>query len=233
MSRAPLVVAVLAGAVGPLWALALALDPGTWAPSSAAAMITGFLGAGALTVTGLALVRAPWGRVAARGTAAAGALVAAVNGFGPATILATAATFVGVAAVEGPWLDLWLRRLPSATGPGRAVFGLLVVALGFLPMLGLVTPGGLRPVDVVAGGLGVLGALAYLRAHGWGLWLLRIPVPAAGLVATWNRPGWSAAAVALGAVAIGAMAWRRDVAARLRPPPPTPAPRRRTGGARP
>ncbi len=221
----PLLIATVVGITGIVWAAAVLFDSDVLAPSSGAFVAVGFIVFGILASVGIALIHAPWGRLIGFGVAGAGAGVAVVGGFGPVTVLALTVTFVATVGLAGPWLRIWLRRRPSAVGPGPVPFALLVGLVGLVPLAGAAAPAGLGPAHFGLAAAAVASGLAYLRGWVAGLWAARLVVPAVGLWAAVVTPMPGAVVLLAGVAVVTSLAWRREPMRMVIPAPPAPAPR--------
>ena len=221
----PLLIATIVGITGIGWAVVVLFDSDVFAPSSAAFLAVGFVVFGILASVGIALIHAPWGRRIGFGVAAAGAGVAVSGGFGPIAVAALAVTFVAVVGLSGPWLRLWLRRRPSAEGPGPVPFALIVGLVGLVPLAGAAAPAGVGPAHVVLAAVAVASGLTYLRGRVVGLWGARLAVPAVGLWAAVVTPMPGGVVLLAGVAVVTSFAWRREPMRMVIPTPPAPAPR--------
>jgi hypothetical protein len=139
MSRAPYFVAATLAGAGIAWAIHLGVAPEPFAASSAIAIAAGIVIFTVISVVGLLLVRAPWARWLAFATMALGLVVAAITGLDEVTaVVALVLSLAAIGGLSGPWLRVWLRRRPSATGPEPRVAVLPLVALALVPLIGLV-----------------------------------------------------------------------------------------------
>jgi hypothetical protein len=213
---APLVIALLVTAATVTGAVALALGPAPWSPSSGLLMAAGMALATVIAVAGILLARGRWagrlGAVLAVTWIATGGLLD--SRFGIAVVLLAA---VSLTATSGPWLGRWLRRLPTVGGvPAAAVVVLLTLVL---------TPAALA----LAGPEGVAAGTWGFAAWSWLLaLLLGRAVPGSLLLMRWVHPIAAAAgAIAVrfpvaavpvaSAVIVVVLAWRRDLALALAP----------------
>jgi len=186
----------------------------------------GIVGFGLITTTGLLLSRGRWARNVALGLGGFELAMAAIVDLDAVTV--TAAGFSGAAlvALGGPWLHGWLRRHPAAAAPGPKPLALTMGALGVVPALGLAAPDGIGPAHLVLGAGAVAAAWAYTRSLTWGLWALRVVVPAAGIPAVLACPLPGAFALAALLAALTALAWTREARLAVDPEPATlPGPR--------
>ncbi len=229
MARAPFVISGIVAADGLLWAVVLVATPAPFAVLAAATLAVGFLLFTIVACAGILLVHAPWARYVGL-TTALGGLAVAITGELDAPrllgILAAGATIVGL---TGPWLRIWLRRRPSADGPGPVPTALTLGSLTLVPLAGIVAPSGPSAALLLLALLGLLLAWGYGRASLPALWGLRIALPVLGVLAAWTTglPGAIPLLVAL-AVLTG-LAWRgaaRAVVGATRRPVTPPSPHR-------
>ncbi len=217
-------IAALVGLSGLLWAGSLAATPGPLAPSSALAIAIGFVIFTVIAVAGLLLVRAPWSRWVGLGVASFGILIGARD-IGPLGWLAVGASFAAIIGLTGPWLNVWLRKRPSATDIGWQPIVLVFASVGLTPLVGLASPSGLSISHGLLAGAGLFFGWAYARAEMWSLWGLRLIIlPASLLTIPANSAG--AVVLVLAAAGITALAWTRQARKALGGPSPVlPAPR--------
>lgn len=230
MSRAPYVIAATLAAAGIAWAIHLGVAPEPFAASSALAIAAGIVIFTVVSVVGLLLVRAPWARWLAFATLALGLVVAAITDFDDITaVVALVLSLVAIGGLSGPWLRVWLRRRPSATGPEPRAAVLPLAALGLVPLIGFVSPDGLTILLVMLATASVVAVVGYIRANSWGLWGLRLVVPALTIGAAVGLDAMGAIALLVGGGTVTALAWtpaaRRAIRGSV---PPLPAPRHRS-----
>jgi hypothetical protein len=164
------------------------------------------------------LARGRWSRFAVLGTAAVwfGVAVAGPLGIGSATtaVLAVAAA----SAAAGPWLERWVRHLPSAEGAPPAAVVLLLSLIATPVAVGALSPT-TNPTAAAWGFIGWSLGLAFLlsRAVGWSLWLCRILHVPAAVLAGFTMPLVIGGAIALKAASESLLTWRRDVSLAVRP----------------
>jgi hypothetical protein len=229
MSRAPYFVAATLAGAGIAWAIHLGVAPEPFAASSAIAIAAGIVIFTVISVVGLLLVRAPWARWLAFATLALGLVVAAITGLDEVTaVVALVLSLAAIGGLSGPWLRVWLRRRPSATGPEPRVAVLPPAALALVPLIGFVSPGGLTVPLVVLATASVVLVIGYIRANTWGLWGLRLVVPVLTIgAATTLSVAGATALLAVGGI-VTTLAWtpaaRRAIRSSV---PPLPAPRHR------
>jgi hypothetical protein len=213
----PHLIAALVFLSAAAWSLHLAVAPEPFAPSSAAAIAIGLAIFGLIALTGLLLARGRWARYLAMAVAAATAILAVALEPGPWYVIGLVLSGLTIIGLTGPWLDGWVRRFPSADGPGPRAVLLVFLTLSLVPAVGVASPAGLELSHGILGGLGVLLAWAYARAQVWSLWAMRLvlPVFAIGpvLVSPWG--GRLLLIVLVGAVV--ALAWSGEAARAVQP----------------
>jgi len=217
MSRAPFVIAGLVVASSLAWTVHLAGAPHPFSIGSGLVLALGMVMFAVIDAAGLLLSRGRWARRLALLLAAGGGLVFVASDWRVSSGIALGLTAASAVGTRGPWLDGWIRRRPSAEGPGPRPMGVVFGSLGLLPLAGAVTPGTLEVWHGVLGATGVLLAWGYARAHTWGLWAIRLGLPAVAVPAMVTGP-W-AGAVAMGA-AVGvvvALAWTRHARLAVQP----------------
>lgn len=229
MSKAPYAISALVALAGLAWAVHLALEPDPFAGSAAIAIAAGIVVFTVISVVGILLVRAPWGRWIAFATIGVGLGVGIVTGFEDAGAPAAAIlSLLAIGGLSGPWLRVWLRQRPSATAPEPKAALLPLAALALVPLTGFVSPDGLSPALVVLAVSAAALAVGYARAGAWALWGLRLALP---VLTIWAAIGLTAAgAVILVAAGAGVtwLAWTPSARRAIgQPAPPLPAPRRK------
>lgn len=217
MPRSPVIIAAASVGSALWWGVHLALDPDPVA-SGPAAVLAVSLAVGAVVV-GIALLisRSRWARPMVIGLSAAGLGLAAVSPLDAGTIGGTVLSGIALAGSIGPWLAVWLRRLPAAEAPPAAA-ALALAATALLPALvAAVHYDGLAPADWVLAGVAALTALGLLRALPAGLWMARLGVPGAGIAAGIAGGLLVGPFLAAAAVAAAVPAWRPEVGLSIRP----------------
>lgn len=215
-------VAALAVVIG---LASFAIDSDPWTPGSAALISIGLVMCTVTAVTGFLLVRAPWGRWGLVGCVIVAMLLALATE-SEAWILTVCVGIVAVVGLAGPWLRLWLRRLPSADGPNRVAMSLMLVAPTAPLVVGLAAHNQSHWLEWVAAGTGVGSSFAYARGIPGAIWLLRLGFPAAGIAAAFASPmPWAILMVAF-TVSVAVMAWLPDARRVVTTPAPVlPQPR--------
>lgn len=214
---APLVASSLATLTAVAGTVTLVAGQTPYAASAATLVAVGMLTLTVVSVAGLLVARGRWSRLVAAGGAATWLGVAAASPLGPASTVLITLAAATLAALLGPWLGRWLRRLPPAGGPSPPAAALLLGLTATPAAAGLASPGGAHPA-----------------LWAWGLWSLALAVAVAratpgSLIAT--RIGHGALALAVAAI-IGfseglvapivasvpvALAWRRQIRIELVP----------------
>lgn len=220
-------------AAGMVWALRLAFRPDPFSPASAALVAFSIVATSLVAAAGIAISHGRWSRRLALGLVGTEAILAAampLDGWGWVGI---GSVGVAMIALTGPWLDGWLRRRPAAGGPAPAP---MLVAIGAVVLPGVV--GAAVPDEVTAGhwalaAAGLVLGFGFARAQGWGLWGIRLALPAAAVWAAVTSPWPGAVAILAATGAMVAAAWRRESTVAVYPLLETlPGPRRsRPGGA--
>lgn len=228
MPFVPSLIAALIALSGMTWALHLGVDPDPFATSSAAAIAVGLVVFTLIAVAGVLLVRARWVRGLALALVAVGLGIGVITGFDVWAYVAAAFSFAAMIGLLGPWLDVWLRRHPTADGPGPRPTIVILATLAITPLVGFAAPAGLAPAHVVLAVTAFVLAWAYVRASPWGLWGLRVVLPLLGIWAGLSSPWPGTVLIALWIAAVVLLAWSGEAARALAgPPPPLPAPRPR------
>lgn len=207
MSLVPFVAAGALVVAAAAWLLELTfVRGGPFASDSGALLGIDLLLLSAVAAIGVLLVHARWARRLAYGALAAEGALAVVMPIGPWWWAGLAGTAAALMAVSGPWLDGWVRKLPSAAGPPAQA---VLLALGLVTLPGLValsSPAGLTVWHWLFTALGLTVLWAYSRAHRAGLWVARL-LPLLALPPALASP-WGGAALLIGGTAVLArLAW--------------------------
>jgi hypothetical protein len=211
VARAPSTVAALATATSVSGTLLVVMGDTPLAASSAMLGAGGLLVLTVVAVAGMLLARARWARLILLSCTVAWLGVAAASPrsalWGTLVVVAAAS----LAALAGPWLGRWLRRLPSATGPSPVVTALLLSLVAAPALVGLSSPDGVH-VGPIAWSLWSLAlAVALGRAVPGSLTSVRVvsPLLAVGAGIAAGFPGGLVPPAV--AVVPTALAWRREV----------------------
>ena len=207
MGRQDIVIGSIAVGASAIGTVAFLTDPGDVPTASALLIASGLLILTLAGLAGLLLARAPWGRWVLLGTT----VVSMVLGSMGTTPLTWATLTVGGAAVVGllgPWLRLWIRHGRVADAPNAVVISLLAagpLAPIYVGVCNWSTPA--RWPQWTAAFVTLVSSAVYGRGMPVGVWLLRLLVPIVGILAALTTGGAGGAFIALGAMAIGALAW--------------------------
>jgi hypothetical protein len=213
----PHLIAALVFLSAAVWSLHLAVAPDPFAPSSAAVIAIGLVILALISLTGLLLVRARWAKYLATALVASTAILAIVLEPGPWYVAGLVLSALTIAGLAGPWLDGWVRRFPSADGPGPRAVLLVLLTLGLVPAVGIASPAGLEVPHGVLGGAGVLFAWAYTRTQVWSLWAMRLALPVLAVGAVLVSP-WGGRVLLIALVgAVVALAWSNEAARAVQP----------------
>lgn len=233
MSRLPIAIGATAFASVVISSLAFALESGPVAGSAALMILIGVLGLALGGLSGLILVRAPWARWLLAATVIFAILLASTSDsllFWVALVLGTLA----VVGLSGPWLNLWVRRQPLADRLG-AVPVMLLASAGIAPVyVGIAAFEGVTAVHWILIAVVAASAWSYGRGIPFGIWSFRTVVPILGLVSATRTSSPGGFFIAIGALALGVLAWSsraRAVTAVITPPLPAPASRKESGDA--
>lgn len=210
MGRAPHLIAATLFVAAGATAVHLAPGAGPFDQGSGLVLGIGFLIYGAIALAGLLLSRGRWSRwlgaALALATLAASALTAPWT---PAAVVAVVASSLAIFGLSGRWLDGWIRRRPSAEGPGPAVMALVLGLIGLVPLVALATPTEITPWHGILGAAGIFLGWSYARAQVWALWALRFGLPIISIPAILRSPLAGAVIIAAGVVALTVLAWSK------------------------
>ncbi len=225
MRRLAIGVAILAAGSITAGLTLFTLDPEPFSASSTALIAIGILGSSLVALSGFLLVRAPWGRWTLVGAVASAAALGTANdgAWFYAVLIAAAVTVV---TLGGPWLRFWVRQQPVPDAPNRSVIVLMAIAPIAPLVVGIGAFDTSHPAQWAAAVVATMGSFLYARGFPGSLWVLRLGLPVAALVATAVSPmPWATTILLAGGVGTFA-AWLPDAAkATANPPAPLPAPR--------
>ena len=142
MQRSPFVIATTVIAASLAWGLVLAFGSGPLVPSAAALLAGDQLIMGTVIGVGLVLSRGRWTRRAGFALLGGQALLGIffeADGWWAGAVLMTA---IGIAALAGPWLGGWLRKLPRADGPPSMAVTMNLGLVGLPALVAVTAPGG-------------------------------------------------------------------------------------------
>ena len=228
MSRLPYAIASVVLLTGFAWTIHLVVSPEPWEADAALAIAIGALVLSVAAMAALLLGRGRWTRYFAAGLVIAElliVLVAEIEGWLIAATILSAASLIGLG---GPWLKGWLRERPAAGAPAIQAVLLAIASFAVVPLVGVVSPGGLRPAHGVAGALGILLSWGYLKGGVWALWLLRLAMPVVLVAAAVASPIGGTVLLVAATGGILYLAWSSPARLAVDPlPAELPAPRMR------
>lgn len=185
---------------------ALLVDPGYFAPSAAALAGTGFVIVGLTGLGGVLLARSPWGRWTLLGGVVA-ALIAITGSDGFLVWLSMVVGGLAIIGLLGPWLRLWIRHRPVADPLGPVPLSLMAIAPGAALFVGVVGYAGVGVLDWLVVVVATAGSVLYGRGATPGLWMLRLAVPASGLILAFTAGDIASWVVLVASACVGALAW--------------------------
>ncbi len=192
------------------WTLHLAAAPEPFAVDAALSVALGILIFSVIAVAGILLSRGRWSRWLARAVVTAEALVFVATDPTVAGYTAAGITAAALVAIEGPWLDGWVRKRPSAEGPGPTPIGVVLGGLALTPIVGVASPAGLAVWHGILGAAGVLLAWSYARAMPWSLWAIRVALVPLAVPAIVLSPPAGAVLLSAAVITITALAWAKE-----------------------
>ena len=211
MQRSPLVIAVTVVLAAVAWSLVLAFGSGPLADAPAALLAADQAIIGTVIGVGMVLSRGRWTRRAALvllgGQAVLGVFFKA-DGWWIGAVLMTAA---GIAAVTGPWLGGWLRKLPRADGPPPRAVVMNLALLGLPALVAVTAPQYVPPAGWLLSGFALAIAWGYSRAWLPAIWVIRLALPVLGIGAAAFLTWPAALVLGSGVAALTALAWSPDV----------------------
>lgn len=218
MNPAPRLIALLVVVGASLWSLAIATATDEPFGTDAATLVSiGLLTFAVIAAVGLLIPRGRWARNLSRGLLSFEVLLALVTPLQGWAIAALAATALGIIGIQGRWLDGWLRRLPSAEGPGLRPMLFLLGCLALVPLLGLASPSGVELRQGLLGALGIVTAWGYSKARIWALWAGRLLLPVLTVVAATAAPVLGSILLLAFGFGLTALAWSEEVRLAISP----------------
>jgi hypothetical protein len=224
MTRLPIAIGATAFASVTIGCLAFAIDSGPIAASSALMIIVGAIGIALGALSGLLLVRAPWARWLLAATVTATTMLASI-GESALLWLALGVGAIAVLGLSGPWLTLWVRRQPVADQLGAVPVALIASGAVAPIVIGFASFNGVGAIHWALVVVMVTSAWAYGRGLQFGIWNLRIVVPALAIVSAARTDLPGGLVIVIAALALGTLAWSpqaRAVTAVITPPLPAP-----------
>lgn len=218
MTLAPRIIAVSLVVSASLWSLAVTSRPGDPFGTDAAILVSlGLVFFAVIAAVGLLLPRGRWARNLGRALLLWEMLLAVAVPLTGWAIVALVSTAVSVVGIQGKWLDGWLRRLPTAEGPGLKAMLYALGGLGLVPLIGLAAPGGVDLRQGVLGAAGIFVAWGYSKAQLWAVWTGRLLIPAFTIFAMTTAPRLGAVAIAVVGVGMTYLAWSKEVRLAISP----------------
>lgn len=222
---------------------AFVADPSPIARSASWLIAVGLVTIATTALSGLLLARAPWGRWVLAATVVASMVAASLGSTEGSTdssafpVLVWVTYAIGAVALVGlfgPWLTLWTRHHTLAEAPGPVVIALLVVAPAAALYVGIAASAGAHWTHWLLFVIAAVGSVLYGRGTPGGLWMLRVGVPIAAIMAITQTDLAGSLMISVGAGLVAALAWSpaaRKTTRVIVPPLPSPTPRKRTSDA--
>lgn len=211
MQRSPFVIAATIVAASLAWGLVLAFGSGPLSPPAAALLAVDQLIMATVVGVGLVLSRGRWTRRAGLALLGGQALLGVffeADGWWAGAVLMTA---VGVAALAGPWLGGWLRKLPGADGPPTSAVVLSLGMVGLPALVAVTAPDGIPLTGWLLSCFALAAAWLYSQAWLPAVWALRLLLPILGIAAAAFLSWPGALVLGLGVAALTALAWSPEV----------------------
>ncbi len=223
--RPPISIGTSALAAATLGAATLAANPGDFDRGATFVVLAGTILIGLTGFVGLALVGAPWGRWTLLGSVGIGLIFASITG---SWLFWLTTGLGGVAAVGlmGPWLRVWVRHRPAANAPHPIVIALMAIGPASGLYIGLVALERLDVAHLVLLAVTMVSSWAYGRGLPFGIWGLRVVVPAVGAFTAGYAVGVGGVLLGVAVLAITVASWTpqaRSATAVVTPPLPPPA----------
>ncbi len=218
MSSGPRVIAIVLVIGASLWSLHITTMPDDpFSTDSAVLVAIGLLMFSLISAVGLLVPRGRWARNLARGLLAFEAVLAVATPLQGWAVAGLVATGLGIVGIQGKWFDGWLRRLPSADGPGLKTMGLILGCLALVPIVGLTSPSGVVFRQGLLGAAGIVIAWGYGKANMWGLWAARLLLVPLAVAAAFAAPPAGAALVVVFGIGLTLLAWSSEARLAISP----------------
>ncbi len=227
MQRSPIALAAVAIAAvlvltALAWALVLVFGSGPMAESAATLLAVDQLILGTVIGVGMVLARGRWTRragfVLLGGQAVLGVFFEA-DGWWIAAVVMTA---MGIAALAGPWLNGWLRKLPRADGPPPQAVVLSLGMAGLPTLVAVTAPGGVPTGGWLLSAFALGAAWAYTQAWLPALWSARVALPVLGIGAAAALTWLGGLLLGCGVTVLTLLAWTPAVRQATRTPAAVP-----------
>jgi hypothetical protein len=211
MSAAPLLAAVI-------WAIALIVDSGPFAPTSVLLIGIGLLGMATASVVGIVVAGGRWARRLGLVVVGATSVLALVRPIDAFWILGLGATALAGAALFLPSVLKGIRKLPAATGPPQRAVLVPLVLIGAPYILGIASNDAAPWATLTVGIAAPVAAFAYSRVLPGGLLAVRVLWPVLAITLAIPMGSWGGfTSAALGGL-IAALAWDGSVRTAFHPP---------------
>lgn len=210
MGRAPHVIAATLFVAAGATAVHLAPGAGPFSQGSGFVLGIGFLIYGTIALAGLLLSRGRWSRRLALALAIACLLTSALTSpWTVGAVVATAASTLAIFGLAGRWLDGWIRRRPSAEGPGPLVMALVLGLIGLVPLVAVAAPTEITTWHGILGAAGIFLAWSYSRAQVWALWAIRVGLPVIAIPAIVRSPAVGVVVLVTTVGTLTVLSWSR------------------------
>lgn len=201
-----------------IWAAALAIDPGPFAPESVLLMMVGILSLATVGMVGLTVTGGRWAYRTSLASLLSMAVVAVARPVDVLWVLALVATaFAAVIHVLSPLIGA-VRRRPAAAGPPTRAVLIPLLLIGFPFLLGLAAWDVPGPGTVAVGLTAPVAALWFARVFPGGLLGVRVVWPALAIGLAPTQALGPAIVSICGGLGIAALAWDSTVAVAFHPP---------------
>ena len=201
-----------------LWAAALGVDSGYFAPGSVLLIVTGLLALATVGMVGVTVTGGRWAHRTLLLVVAAMLLLAVLRPIDAVWVVALVGTVLAGVALFSPALTAGLRKLPAASGPPIRAVILPLVLLGLPYLLGIAAWDDASPGSLIVGLSAPVAALWFVRVFPGGLLVVRMfwPALAIGLAfAQWLAP---AIVSVVSGITVAVLAWHPSVAVAFHPP---------------
>lgn len=210
MYRAALAVAVSIVVASLLLVIHLAAAPDPFGQEPSLVLATGFVLFSLIAAGGLMLSRGRWSRYLTLGLVVAHLGTTLGTELSAWSVASAGLAGLALAILLGPWTRGWLRLRPAADGPGPRAIGLVLGAVGLVPVVAVASPTELSTWHGVLAGAGLLLAYAYSRAQLWSLWAFRFALAPVAVPAVVSSPIAGGVFLASFVAGLIVLAWTRE-----------------------
>ena len=201
-----------------LWAAALGIDSGPFAPGSVLLIMTGLLALATVGMVGVTVIGGRWAHRTLLLVVAAMLFLAVVRPIDALWMVALVGTVMAGIALFSPALIAGLRKLPAASGPPVRAVVLPLLLIGLPYLLGIAAWDNASPGSLIVGLSAPIAALWFARVFPGGLYVVRIIWPALAIGLAFTQSLTPAMVSVVSGVTVAVLAWHPSVAVAFHPP---------------